>query len=72
VDNVCADKFAEDANVLVTDDQNVPNGWIGMDAGENTCKLFKEVILDSKTILWNGPVGVFEFQKFEDGTKAVA
>jgi phosphoglycerate kinase len=72
VDNVCADKFAEDANVLVTDDQNVPSGWIGMDAGANTCKLFKEVILGSKTILWNGPVGVFEFQKFEDGTKAVA
>jgi phosphoglycerate kinase len=72
VDYVCADKFSEDANVLLTKDQNVPNGWEGMDAGENTRELFREVILGSKTILWNGPVGVFEFDKFDGGTKAVA
>jgi phosphoglycerate kinase len=72
VDNVCADKFAEDANVLLTKDQNIPDDWTGMDVGENTRELFKEVILGSKTILWNGPVGVFEFEKFEGGTKALA
>jgi len=72
IDHVCADKFAEDANVLLAKDQNVPNGWVGMDIGENTIKLFSTVILNSKTILWNGPVGVFEFDKFESGTKAVA
>ena len=72
IDHVCADKFAEDANVLLAKDQNVPNGWVGMDVGENTIKLFSTVILDSKTILWNGPIGVFEFDKFDGGTKAVA
>jgi len=72
VDYVCADKFSEDANVLLTEDQSIPNGWEGMDAGVNTRKLFREVILNSKTILWNGPVGVFEFDKFAAGTKAVA
>jgi phosphoglycerate kinase len=72
VDYVCADKFSEDANVLLTKDQNVPNGWEGMDAGVNTREVFREVILGSKTILWNGPVGVFEFDKFDGGTKAVA
>jgi phosphoglycerate kinase len=72
VDRICADKFAEDANVIFTEDQNVPDGWMGMDAGKKTRELFKQVILDSKTILWNGPVGVFEMDKFANGTKAVA
>ena len=72
VDNLCADKFAEDANTLLTTDKNIPNGWIGMDIGEKTIDLFKKVILESKTILWNGPVGVFEMGKFAAGTKAVA
>ena len=72
VDNLCADKFAEDANTVLTKDQNVPEGWIGMDIGEKTIDLFKKVILESKTILWNGPVGVFEMDKFAVGTKAVA
>ena len=72
IDRVCADKFAEDANTLFTEDPNVPNGWMGMDAGDKTKELFGKVILDSKTILWNGPVGVFEMDKFAEGTKAVA
>jgi phosphoglycerate kinase len=71
-DNLCADTFAEDAHVMLTKDQNVPDGWLGMDIGTETIELFKKVILDSKTILWNGPVGVFEFDKFVNGTKAIA
>ena len=72
VDSLCADKFAEEANTLFTEDQNIPNSWMGMDIGIKSIELFKKVILDSKTILWNGPVGVFEFDKFAGGTKAVA
>ncbi|MDR2970372.1 MAG: phosphoglycerate kinase [Bacteroidales bacterium] len=72
IDRICGDKFAEDANVIVTEDPNVPDGWMGMDAGFKTRELFKKIILDSKTILWNGPVGVFEMDKFSGGTKAVA
>ena len=72
MDNICADKFAEDANTLLTEDPNVPNNWIGMDIGVHTIELFKKVILESKTILWNGPVGVFEMAQFTAGTKAVA
>jgi phosphoglycerate kinase len=72
VDNFCADKFAEDSNTLLTEDPNIPNNWLGMDIGVKTIELFKKVVLDSKTILWNGPVGVFEMDKFAVGTKAVA
>jgi len=72
VDYVCGDKFAEDANQFFTEDRNIPNGWEGMDAGNKTRELFRKVILESKTILWNGPVGVFEFNAFDGGTKAVA
>jgi phosphoglycerate kinase len=71
LDNLCADKFAEDANTLLTEDQNIPDNWIGMDIGIKSIELFKKVILDSKTILWNGPVGVFEMNQFAVGTKAV-
>jgi phosphoglycerate kinase len=71
-DNLCADKFAEDANTLMTEDQNVPDNWTGMDIGVKTIELFKKVILDSKTILWNGPLGVFEMDKFAVGTKTIA
>jgi phosphoglycerate kinase len=72
VDSLCADKFAEDANTLYTKDQNIPAGWMGMDIGEKSIELFRKVILASKTILWNGPVGVFEMPPFAAGTKAVA
>jgi phosphoglycerate kinase len=72
VDNLCATQFSEDANTCITENQNIPDGWLGMDIGANTIELFRKIILESKTILWNGPVGVFEMEKFAAGTKAVA
>ena len=71
-DSLCADKFAEDANTQVCASDAIADGWMGMDAGPNAIKAFDEVISSSKTILWNGPVGVFEMDKFANGTKAVA
>jgi phosphoglycerate kinase len=73
VDFVCADKFAPDANTQITDDKaGVPAGWMGLDAGPKSRKLFAEVIGRAKTIVWNGPAGVFEFDLFAEGTKAMA
>ncbi|MDR0953948.1 MAG: phosphoglycerate kinase [Rikenellaceae bacterium] len=71
-DSLCADKFAEDANTQICPSNAIPDGWMGMDAGPQTIKAFSEVIEESKTILWNGPVGVFEMDRFAGGTKAVA
>lgn len=71
VDYVTADKFSADATVgHATDAEGIPDGWMGLDCGEESAKLFKETIAESKTILWNGPAGVFEFEKFANGTKA--
>lgn len=71
-DYITADKFAKDAKTgYATDEQGIPDGWMGLDCGEESIKKFREVILKSKTILWNGPVGVFEFEKFDKGTRAV-
>lgn len=72
VDVVAADKFANDAETKIVPVDAIPEGWLGLDSGPESSELFKEVILNSKTILWNGPVGVFEMEKFEDGSKAVA
>ena len=72
VDCVCGDKFANDANTQVVDPMNIPEGWEGMDIGPKTCELFGKVIKGSKTILWNGPCGVFEFDTFAKGSKAIA
>jgi phosphoglycerate kinase len=72
LDSVCGDKFGEDAQVITTEDNNIPDGWEALDIGPKTCRSIAQVIKDSKTILWNGPVGVFEFDKFSKGTKAVA
>lgn len=72
VDSVAADKFAADANTQVVSNDNIPAGWMGLDIGEKSVQLFGEVISQSKTILWNGPMGVFEMQAFQGGTKAVA
>ncbi|KAK3181900.1 phosphoglycerate kinase [Lecanicillium sp. MT-2017a] len=70
-DFVTADKFDKDAQVgYATDKDGIPDGWMGLDAGEKSCALFKEAIDESKTILWNGPAGVFEFEKFASGTKS--
>ncbi|WP_298740620.1 phosphoglycerate kinase [uncultured Chitinophaga sp.] len=72
VDSVAADKFAPDANTQVVSNDNIPAGWMGLDIGEKSVQLFSDVISQSKTILWNGPMGVFEMQAFQGGTKAVA
>ncbi|MDC6350631.1 phosphoglycerate kinase [Zeaxanthinibacter sp. PT1] len=71
VDVVAADDFSNDANTKVVAVNEIPEGWQGLDAGPETLKRFKEVILKSKTILWNGPVGVFEMPNFAKGTIAV-
>ncbi|MGE5394144.1 MAG: phosphoglycerate kinase [Candidatus Saccharibacteria bacterium] len=70
-DVVAADAFSNDANTQVVDAYAIPAGWEGLDAGPNSIKMFKEVIENSGTILWNGPVGVFEMEKFAVGSKAV-
>jgi phosphoglycerate kinase len=72
VDNLCADDFSNDANRQVVATGQIPDGWEGLDIGPDTIELFKEVVLKSKTILWNGPMGVFEFENFAKGTNAIA
>lgn len=71
VDVVAGDKFSNDANTQVVDVRAIPDGWEGMDAGPKSLEQFKKVILDSKTILWNGPLGVFEMPTFAKGTIAL-
>ena len=71
VDDKIADKFANDANTKYCPVNNVPEGWMGMDIGPETMAIFTKVILDSKTILWNGPTGVFEFDNFSTGSRVV-
>lgn len=71
-DCVAADKFAADANTQICSDKNVPEGWLGLDLGPESCAAMSEVIKNSKTILWNGPAGVFEFPAFEAGSKMIA
>ncbi|CRK30105.1 hypothetical protein BN1708_018428, partial [Verticillium longisporum] len=71
VDYITADKFDKDANTgTATDETGIPDGWMGLDCGEKSIELYKQAIDESKTILWNGPAGVFEFEKFARGTKA--
>jgi phosphoglycerate kinase len=72
VDNIIADKFSNDANTQNCASGAIPDGWEGLDAGEESRKQFAKVILASKTILWNGPMGVFEMPNFQAGTKAIA
>ena len=72
VDAVNADDFSNDANTYEGDVSQIKDGWMGLDIGPETTKNFIEVINNSKTILWNGPVGVFEMEKFEKGTKTIA
>ena len=71
-DSIIADKFAEDAEVSSALSNTVPDGWMGLDIGQMACETFTKVIHNSKTILWNGPMGVFEMHKFQHGTKCVA
>jgi phosphoglycerate kinase len=71
-DSVVADKFDAAANTEVRPSDAVPDGWMGLDIGPKAVGIFSEVITKSKTILWNGPMGVFEIEKFQNGTKQVA
>jgi phosphoglycerate kinase len=73
IDFLCADKFAPDANTKEADlSTGIPDGWGGLDAGPKSIELYRQAILSSKTIIWNGPAGVFEFDKFATATKAMA
>jgi phosphoglycerate kinase len=72
VDSLNADKFDNDANTKITAVDAVEDGWLGLDIAEKSIKKFSEVIENSKTILWNGPMGVFEMEKFSKGTTAIA
>ena len=71
-DCIAADAFSNDANTQVCSAMDIPDGWEGLDAGPETCKAFAAVIEPSKTILWNGPAGVFEFDNFTTGSRAIA
>lgn len=72
IDNVVADKFSKDATPVITDDQNIADGYMGLDIGPKTSKLYADAIKDAKTVIWNGPMGVFEFENFAKGTIKVA
>ena len=72
VDVVCADRFAEDAETKTVSVDNIPGDMMGLDIGPETAKLYANAVAEAKTVFWNGPMGVFEMQAFEAGTKAVA
>jgi len=72
VDTVIADDFSNTANQGLVNKGEIPDNWMGLDIGPKTRELFGKVILESKTILWNGPMGVFEMESFDKGTKAIA
>ncbi len=71
-DSIVADAFSDKANTKITESGNIEEGWMGLDIGRKAQKKYQEVIEASKTVLWNGPMGVFEMEKFESGTKNVA
>ena len=71
-DSICGDDFKNDCNTMVCPSNDIPDGWEGMDAGPATRELFANAIKGAKTILWNGPAGVFEFDNFAGGSKAIA
>ncbi|MEO8772583.1 MAG: phosphoglycerate kinase [Ferruginibacter sp.] len=71
-DSVIADKFAADANTEIRPSDAIPAGWMGLDIGPKAVGIFSEIINKSKTVLWNGPMGVFEMEKFQNGTKSIA
>ncbi len=71
-DSVIADKFDANANTETRPSDAIPDGWMGLDIGPKAVGIFSEIILKSKTILWNGPMGVFEMEKFQNGTKSIA
>lgn len=71
-DVIVADKFAADAEAQTVSIEAIPDGWMGLDIGPDSIKVFQEALGDCKTVIWNGPMGVFEFEKFAEGTKAIA
>ncbi|MCX7729117.1 MAG: phosphoglycerate kinase, partial [Bacteroidia bacterium] len=72
VDAICAKEFADTSDKMTVDIYNIPNDLMGLDIGPKSIDLFKDAITSSKSILWNGPMGVFEFSNFEEGTKQIA
>ncbi|WP_294359070.1 phosphoglycerate kinase [uncultured Clostridium sp.] len=72
VDHVCGKEFNENTEVLTTEDQNIPEGWMGLDIGPKSGKLFADAVKNAKTVIWNGPMGVSEWKNFAGGTIAVA
>jgi phosphoglycerate kinase len=71
-DVVIADNFAPDANSQTVSIDSIPDGWMGLDIGPDSVKVFQDALSDCKTVIWNGPMGVFEFDKFAAGTEAIA
>jgi phosphoglycerate kinase len=71
-DVVVADNFSPDANSQIVDINNIPDGWMGLDIGPDSLKVFQAALADCKTVIWNGPMGVFEFPKFAAGTEGIA
>ena len=71
-DVIVADNFAPDANAQTVNIENIPDGWMGLDIGPDAVKVFQDALADCKSVLWNGPMGVFEFDKFAVGTEAIA
>lgn len=72
VDNIIADKFDNNAKTRITKSDEIPDGWMGLDIGPETVNIFSSIIEQSKTILWNGPMGVFEMENFQNGTLSIA
>ena len=71
-DVILADNFAPDANSQIASITSIPEGWMGLDIGPDSVALFQNALSDCKTVIWNGPMGVFEFDKFAKGTNAIA
>ncbi len=72
VDSACAKEFKNDTEIKVCDSSEMEDGFMGLDIGDNTIKLFTDALKNAKTVVWNGPMGVFEFENFANGTKAIA
>ena len=72
VDIIAADKFAPDANTQIVDVKEIPEGWLGLDSGPKTSEKYVDALKGAKTVVWNGPMGVFEMDAFAQGTKDVA
>ena len=72
IDNIIADEFSPDANAKEIDSDQIPDGWEGLDIGTKTRELFKQELQDAKTVIWNGPLGLSEYEKFAGGTRSIA